>query len=119
MPFHKLLGDPQANTGSQVSFRRKERLHDFLCDLLRDTMAAIANIDTQSFCVSNDLDLHLRRIRKAGHEKSASYLVKGVVNISFPVLNHQGSAIAALTQIRVPRNLLAASSRAAVLIVSP
>jgi len=45
----------------------------------------------------SDLDLHLRRIRKAGHEKSASYLVKGVVNISFPVLNHQGSAIAALT----------------------
>lgn len=44
-----------------------------------------------------DLDLHLRRIRKAGFEKSPSYLVKGVVNISFPVLNHLGSAIAALT----------------------
>jgi DNA-binding IclR family transcriptional regulator len=44
-----------------------------------------------------DLDLHLRRIRKAGHEKSASYLVKGITNISFPILNHQGSAVAALT----------------------
>lgn len=44
-----------------------------------------------------DLDIHLRRIRKAGFEKSPSFLVKGVVNISFPVLNHQGSAVAALT----------------------
>jgi DNA-binding IclR family transcriptional regulator len=44
-----------------------------------------------------DLGVHLRRIRKAGFEKRPSYLVKGVVNISFPVLNHQGSAVAALT----------------------
>jgi DNA-binding IclR family transcriptional regulator len=45
----------------------------------------------------SDLDVHLRRIRKMGYEKSASYLVKGITNISFPILNHQGSAIAALT----------------------
>jgi DNA-binding IclR family transcriptional regulator len=45
----------------------------------------------------SDLDIHLRRIRKAGFEKSPSFLVKGVVNISFPVLDHQGSAVAALT----------------------
>lgn len=45
----------------------------------------------------SDLDIHLRRIRKAGFEKSPSFLVKGVVNISFPVLDHQGLAVAALT----------------------
>lgn len=44
-----------------------------------------------------DLDLHLRRIRKTGYERSPSFIVKGVVNISFPVLNHLGSAVAALT----------------------
>lgn len=44
-----------------------------------------------------DLDAHLERIRRAGHEKRASYLVKGVVNISFPVLDSRGSAVCALT----------------------
>jgi DNA-binding IclR family transcriptional regulator len=44
-----------------------------------------------------DLDVHLARIRKAGYERRASYLVKGVMNISFPVLNDRGSAVGALT----------------------
>ena len=44
-----------------------------------------------------DLAVHLRRIKKAGYEKSPSFLVKGVMNISYPVLNEQGSAVAALT----------------------
>jgi DNA-binding IclR family transcriptional regulator len=44
-----------------------------------------------------DLDVHLARIRKAGYEKRASYLVKGVMNISFPVLDDRGSAVGALT----------------------
>jgi DNA-binding IclR family transcriptional regulator len=44
-----------------------------------------------------DLDLHLARIRKAGYEKRASYLVKGVLNISFPILDERGSAVGALT----------------------
>lgn len=47
--------------------------------------------------VPADLPVHLKRIRKAGYEKSQSYLVKGVVNMSAPVLDHQGSAVAALT----------------------
>ena len=45
----------------------------------------------------NNFDVHLSRIRKAGFEKRASYLVKGVLNVSFPVLDDRGSAIAALT----------------------
>ncbi len=44
-----------------------------------------------------DLDVHLERIRGAGCEKRASYLVKGVVNISFPVFDDRGLAVGALT----------------------
>jgi len=44
-----------------------------------------------------DLDVHLARIRKAGYEKRASYLVKGIVNISFPIFDERGSAVGALT----------------------
>jgi DNA-binding IclR family transcriptional regulator len=44
-----------------------------------------------------DLEVHLARIRKAGYEKRASYLVKGVVNISFPIWDERGSAVGALT----------------------
>jgi DNA-binding IclR family transcriptional regulator len=44
-----------------------------------------------------DLDIHLARIRKAGYEKRDSYVVKGVTNISFPVLDERGSAVGALT----------------------
>jgi len=44
-----------------------------------------------------DLGVHLARIRKAGYEKRASYLVKGIVNISFPICDDRGSAVGALT----------------------
>jgi DNA-binding IclR family transcriptional regulator len=47
--------------------------------------------------VPRDLEAHLARIRTAGFEKRASYLVKGVVNISFPILDERGSALGALT----------------------
>jgi DNA-binding IclR family transcriptional regulator len=45
----------------------------------------------------SDLDKHLAKILARGHERRASYEVAGVVNISFPVLNVQGQAIAGLT----------------------
>ena len=44
-----------------------------------------------------DLDQHLARIRRAGHERRNSYLVRGVTNISFPILDERGGAVAALT----------------------
>ena len=44
-----------------------------------------------------DLEAHLARIRKAGYEKRASYQVKGVINLSFPILDSRGSAVGALT----------------------
>ncbi len=40
---------------------------------------------------------HLNQIRRRGYEELASYQVLGVVNISYPVLNQHGEAIAAMT----------------------
>src|SRR6185437_8939121 len=50
-----------------------------------------------------DLEEHLAKIRVRGHERRASYEVTGVVNISFPVLNAQGNAVAGLTVPYVKR----------------
>jgi DNA-binding IclR family transcriptional regulator len=44
-----------------------------------------------------DLKDHLTRIRRKGFEERASYQVKGVVNITFPIFDDRGSAIGALT----------------------
>jgi DNA-binding IclR family transcriptional regulator len=44
-----------------------------------------------------DLDVHLAKIVSRGYERRASYEVAGVVNISFPIVNVQGQAIAGLT----------------------
>ena len=43
------------------------------------------------------LSRHLHRIRRRGYEELASYQVRGVVNISYPVLNQHGEAVAAMT----------------------
>lgn len=40
---------------------------------------------------------HLEAIRARGYEEMASYQVRGVINISFPVFNQHGEAIAALS----------------------
>ena len=44
-----------------------------------------------------NLEAHLAKIRRDGFEKRASYSVKGIVNISFPVCDDRGSALGALT----------------------
>ncbi len=44
-----------------------------------------------------DLDRHLATIQRRGYERRASYEIAGVVNLSFPILNVQGQAIAGLT----------------------
>jgi len=46
--------------------------------------------------VPRDLKYHLARIRRRGYEELSSYQVQGVVNISFPILNQHGEAIAAI-----------------------
>lgn len=50
-----------------------------------------------------DFDEHLAKIRVRGYERRDSYEVTGIVNISFPVLNAQGNAIAGLTVPYVKR----------------
>jgi DNA-binding IclR family transcriptional regulator len=40
---------------------------------------------------------HLNQIRRRGYEELASYQIRGVVNIGYPVLNQHGEAIAAMT----------------------
>jgi DNA-binding IclR family transcriptional regulator len=47
--------------------------------------------------IPHDLSSHLKQIRRRGYEELASYQVHGVVNISYPVLNQLGEAIAAMT----------------------
>ena len=44
-----------------------------------------------------DLTAHLARIRHRGYEERPSHEVDGLINISFPVLDDRGRAIAALT----------------------
>lgn len=44
-----------------------------------------------------DLTRHLERIRARGYEKRASYQVRGVTNISYPIRDAEGRAVAALT----------------------
>lgn len=50
-----------------------------------------------------DLDRHLATIQKRGYERRESYEIAGVVNLSFPILNVQGEAIAGLTVPYVKR----------------
>jgi DNA-binding IclR family transcriptional regulator len=47
--------------------------------------------------IASDLNRRLAKIRQRGYEKRASYQVRGVTNISYPVLGVGGRAIAALT----------------------
>jgi DNA-binding IclR family transcriptional regulator len=51
-----------------------------------------------------DLEVHLERIRKAGYEKRESYLVKGILNISFPIFDERGSPLGALTVPHIQYN---------------
>jgi DNA-binding IclR family transcriptional regulator len=53
--------------------------------------------------VPKDLMMHLKRIRQRGHEKRASYQVCGITNISFPITDAQGTAVAALTVPHIQR----------------
>jgi DNA-binding IclR family transcriptional regulator len=50
-----------------------------------------------------DLNDHLMKIRERGYERLASYRAAGVTNISFPVFNAQGMAVAGLTVPYVKR----------------
>lgn len=50
------------------------------------------------------LAVHLARILKLGHEERASYQVRGVTNISYPVFGSGGSVVGALTVPYIQRH---------------
>ena len=47
--------------------------------------------------VPKDLDEHLENIRTRGYEVRESYEIRGIINISYPVLDENRHAVAALT----------------------
>lgn len=53
--------------------------------------------------IPRDFAAHLEIIRERGFERRDSYQVRGVVNISFPIFDDSGEAVAALTMPFLPR----------------
>ena len=53
--------------------------------------------------VPPDLEKHLARIRKVGSEVRPSYVVKGIINVSFPIFDSYTHAMAALTTPYIER----------------
>src|ERR1700737_5136469 len=57
----------------------------------------------QTWCKRNkaeaprDLTSHLAAIKERGYEEKESYEVEGVINVSYPILDEHGYAVAALT----------------------
>lgn len=47
--------------------------------------------------IPKDLDEHLTHIRARGYEERESYEIRGIINITYPVLDENNQAIAALT----------------------
>jgi DNA-binding IclR family transcriptional regulator len=47
--------------------------------------------------VPKDLNEHLRKIEEQGYEERDSYEIRGVINVTYPVLDERGNAVAALT----------------------
>jgi DNA-binding IclR family transcriptional regulator len=47
--------------------------------------------------VPKDLNEHLLKIQEQGYEERDSYEIRGVVNITYPVLDERGNAVAGLT----------------------
>lgn len=54
-------------------------------------------------CPASQLFEELRQIRASGIEVRDSFVVKGVVNISVPIFDHSGRAVAALTVPHIER----------------
>ncbi len=46
---------------------------------------------------TKQLKSKMLKIRKTGHVAQPSDFIRGVINMSYPILNHQGQAVAALT----------------------
>ena len=86
-------------TGSIVDLMHAATGHVILAHLPQERRdRAIARWQQQTgHRVPKDLDEHLANIRARGYEERASYQIHGIINISYPVLDENDQAIAALT----------------------
>lgn len=92
--------------GSKVELMHAATGHVILAHQSEDARARALDewrLETKRRQVPSDLEKHLSKIRARGYERRASYQVAGVVNVSFPILNVQGQAIAGLTVPYVKR----------------
>lgn len=88
--FHVKAGSTvdlmEAATGHVILAHQRPEIRDrAIREWQRDTKGEIPS----------DLDKHLTKIRQRGFEERASYQVNGVINISYPIFDDQGYAIAA------------------------
>jgi DNA-binding IclR family transcriptional regulator len=92
--------------GSKVELMHAATGHVILAHQADDALARALEewrLETRRRSPPPDLEAHLAKIRARGYERRASYQVAGVVNVSFPILNVQGQAIAGLTVPYVKR----------------
>jgi DNA-binding IclR family transcriptional regulator len=85
--------------GSIVDLMHAATGHVILAHLQPDLRARALEIwmhQTEN-SVPKDLDEHLEKIKTQGYEERDSYEIRGVINISYPVLDERGNAVAALT----------------------
>jgi DNA-binding IclR family transcriptional regulator len=92
--------------GSKVELMHAATGHVILAHQTEDARARALEewrFETKRRNPPTDFEKHLAKIRTRGYERRASYQVAGVLNVSFPILNVLGQAIAGLTVPYVKR----------------
>jgi DNA-binding IclR family transcriptional regulator len=101
-----VVGQVDSPGNNVMSVRLGARIDIWRASSGRVIMAHLAPEDLEQLLHTlprpDDVDLdrlraELDQIRRLGHEVRDSFVVRGIVNISAPVLDHSGHAIAALT----------------------
>jgi DNA-binding IclR family transcriptional regulator len=85
--------------GSRVDLMHAATGHVILAHLSEDTCERVVAqwVSETKKKRPTGLKSHLAAIRSRGYERRDSYEIKGIVNVSFPILNAQGEAVAGLT----------------------
>jgi DNA-binding IclR family transcriptional regulator len=85
--------------GAVVDLMRAATGHVILAHQTHEARARVI----QTWCKRNqteaprDLSSHLTAIKERGYEEKESYEVEGIINVSYPILDEHGYAVAALT----------------------
>lgn len=84
--------------GAKIDLWRASSGRIILAHLPHDDVEAFfAAVPRPAGMLDSEIRADLQKIREIGHEVRDSFVVRGVVNISAPVIDHSGHAIAALT----------------------